>query len=109
MINVINWPESNNYFKFIQLAVDDESYIVFGARHRYHFQILKDTLEGLGVEYEFDPGDGEVIPKVSGKRYRAIGMGDDSAGYSLSTNVDQMNQLQSQFPDWKIGLMKIIY
>ncbi|MFH1358656.1 MAG: hypothetical protein ABIH37_02085 [archaeon] len=128
-ISLVNWPQEDGLYKVVQMEIDGDSCLRLG-RGVLHANILKDTLDGLGIEYELIVGDshpdgnvgmGETrvrteIPSPTGTRYQAVGMGyadvqtadkvavfsRSSKHYSIGINSDHISRMQEIIPEWKL-------
>lgn len=65
-------PKNLKFFKFVQLYIKQEPFMVFDGVAKDHGLILKETLERGNLNYEIKR---DYRPNLIGKDYEGVGMG----------------------------------
>lgn len=110
------------YDKVIQAYIDNQPIVRFVniEEEEFHSVGLAHMLEENGLEFGIDKEikkkTGENLPSRFGNRYRVVGMGfvrnkprekqayfyGDSTGYEIGINLEHLDLIRRQYPDWKI-------
>jgi hypothetical protein len=70
-----NWPASSDFFKFVQMYIEGEPYLIFGSfPEEYHKSIIRRTALTLKKECPEEERGSETLPSLKSDWYKVVGM-----------------------------------